>query len=125
MSRFVAFRVGERPLALRIEDVLGFAREIKWCRLPFAPRGVVGIANWRGRICPLIDPGVFLDTISGGGPWVCACQGSAGPIAILVDSVMGIETGEITPVSQPPFIGICGEGRLVLDAKEIERLCGI
>lgn len=125
MSRFVAFTVGERTLALRIEDVLGFAREIKWCRLPFAARGVVGICNWRGRICPLIDLSVFLDTSSGGGPWVCAVQGSAGPLAILVDSVIGIEAGEMTPLNQPPLMGTYGEGRLVIDTKEIERLCGI
>lgn len=125
MDRFVAFTIGEKLLALRIENVLGFAREIKWCRLPFAPMGVVGICNWRGRICPLVDPGVFLDTSGAGGPWICAAQGRAGILAILVDSVIGIETAEMTPVEQGPLMGIYGDGRLVLDTGEIEKLCGI
>jgi len=125
LDRFVAFTVGDKSLALRIEDVLGFAREIKWCRLPLAPRGVVGICNWRGRLCPLVDPGVFLDTSGSGGPWICAAQGRAGPLAILVDSVTGIETAEMTRVEQPPLMGIYGDDRLVLDTGEIEKLCGI
>ncbi len=125
MDRFVEFTIGEKFLALRVQDVLGFAREIKWCRLPIAPEGVVGICNWHGKICPLVDPGVFLGTSGTGGPWICAAQGEAGPIAILVDSVAGIETAEMTPVEQGPIMGTYGAGRLVLDIREIEKLCGI
>ncbi|MGC8894706.1 MAG: chemotaxis protein CheW [candidate division WOR-3 bacterium] len=125
MDRFVEFMIGEKFLAIRVQDVLGFAKGIKWCRLPLAPEGVVGICNWHGKICPLVDLGVFLGTTGSGGPWICAAQGKSRPIAILVDAVTGIETAEMTPVEEDLIIGVYGEARLVLNTTEIERLCGI
>lgn len=52
----------------------------------------------------------------------------AGTLALLVDSVTGIETAEMNPVKEPPLMGtyrVQDGVRLVLDVMELERLCGI
>ncbi|MEO0140933.1 MAG: chemotaxis protein CheW [candidate division WOR-3 bacterium] len=125
MDRFVAFRIGEKALAFRMSDVLGVARDLRQVRLPLGERGVVGICNWRGELCPMVDLGVFLGIQARRGPWACIVQGKTGSVAVLADAIMGIEDGEIVSAEEPPFAGVYGEGRLVLDVKELERLCGI
>jgi len=126
MPRFAAFRVGPRTLAIDVDHILGFTREPVWTRLPGARPGVVGICNWRGEVCPLVDMGQLMGVEGSGGPWACVTASGAGMMAILADSVIGLEHGEPTPVDEDVFSGTYaaddGE-RFVLSLEEVARLC--
>lgn len=57
---FVLLQVRGKPFALPSEQARAVTRVGRVTRIPFAPREVRGVANWRGRVITLYDLGEAL-----------------------------------------------------------------
>src|SRR5271168_4206513 len=58
--RFLTFRISGRPYALPAEDVAEVILMPRVARLPHSPKSLMGLANLRGTVIPLIDPRAML-----------------------------------------------------------------
>ncbi|PKL09010.1 MAG: chemotaxis protein CheW [Spirochaetae bacterium HGW-Spirochaetae-7] len=100
--------------------------------LPCAPPFVLGIANVRGRIVPIVDLGNLLDLpASGLGKMssIIILQGKLVEFGILVDAILGvtrISGNEIRPllstmtgIGRKRMLGILPKGIVLLDAESI------
>lgn len=82
--------------------------------VPLAPRHLVGVANLRGTVMPIVDIRALLDLpLQPPGSSVRTLVLRAGPLqaAVVVDAVLGLEpVGEISP-SEPGDPGPAAPGR--------------
>src|SRR5580704_14229857 len=90
-SRFLTFRLGDRLYALPGEDVAEIILIPPVARLPHSPKSLMGLANLRGTVLPMVDPRVMLnmERFAAGKlsrAIVCAASGAA-PVALAVDKV--------------------------------------
>jgi purine-binding chemotaxis protein CheW len=88
-SRFLTFRVAERVYALPGEDVAEIIHIPTVARLPHSPKSLMGLANLRGTVLPIID----LRALLGRGTFAPANTAraivltGAAPFALAVDGV--------------------------------------
>lgn len=93
LRRFLTFRLERRLYALPAEDVVEVIRTPSVARVPQAPKALVGIANLRGTVLPLISlRGLLgLDESDVEGARAIVLDGAA-PAALAVDSVEALVT---------------------------------
>jgi purine-binding chemotaxis protein CheW len=110
--RFLTFRLGDRLYALPGEDVAEIILIPPVARLPHSPKSLMGLANLRGTVLPMVDPRVMLNMEhfaagKSSRAIVCAASGAA-PVALAVDKVdafvtvarEAVETGQTEIVSE-------------------------
>jgi purine-binding chemotaxis protein CheW len=129
---FVGFIIGDVEYAVRIHDVREIANPLPIAGLPHAPREVVGIADFRGELVPVIDLRVrflansvevsrrtkwiivnVLGTRSSGGQ---AARHQERLVALVVDMVTDVFGMGGTELRPPPSLG----------SGDVERgICGV
>lgn len=91
----VGFRVDGLQYALSIEAVREIIRPLEAVEMPHLPTAVVGVADHRGAVVPIVD----LRCLFGRGPstptnrtkWVVIGKGDSSPsVGLIVDSVFGV-----------------------------------
>jgi purine-binding chemotaxis protein CheW len=109
--RFLTFRVADRRYALPAEDVSEVIPVPPVARLPLSPKCLMGLANLRGAVIPVLDPLILMQReaiVLGATARAIVLAGSA-QIALAVervDSLVSIEAGRIEtrqaePVAEP------------------------
>lgn len=104
----VGFRVDDLHYALSIEAVREIIRPLVAVKMPHLPSAVVGVADHRGAVIPIID----LRTLFGRGSspstnrtkWVVIGRDEGSPsVGLIVDSVVGVfgVTDESTRAAPP------------------------
>jgi twitching motility protein PilI len=104
--RACVFTVGEATFALDVRAVREVAMLEDLTRVPLAPSHVLGVANLRGDLVPVVDPGGFLG--AGDRPHrrklrALVITTEAGDAALVVDEVVGLDTLEaLSAISVAP-----------------------
>jgi purine-binding chemotaxis protein CheW len=121
--RFLTFRVGERRYALPAETIAEVIPVPPVARLPRSPKCLMGLANLRGTVIPVIDARVILrrKTVVPGHAARAIVLAGAAPIALAVDAADTIvsvepdrvETHQVAPVAEP--------GEILLGAFQTDR----
>jgi purine-binding chemotaxis protein CheW len=89
-TRALTFRVGESALAIPAGDVAEVVRALPVTRTPLAPPGLLGVANVRGRVAPILSLRRLLgDAADGRGGQVVVLAGDD-PVGLAVDRVTGL-----------------------------------
>jgi purine-binding chemotaxis protein CheW len=118
LRRFLLFHVEQRLYALPAEWVIEVIRIPVVARVPQAPKALLGIANLRGAVLPLVSLRVLLgmeDTDESAASRAIVCDDGA-PVAIAVDAVASLVTIEAGCVETKPA---------ELGVKLGERLSGV
>jgi purine-binding chemotaxis protein CheW len=91
--RFLVFQLAERVYALPAETVAEVIRIWATARVPQAPRALIGVANLRGAILPVVSLRALLDleAESGAASRAIVMDGAA-LVAIVVDAIDGLVT---------------------------------
>jgi purine-binding chemotaxis protein CheW len=86
--RFLVFQLAERVYALPAETVAEVIRVPATARVPQAPRALIGVANLRGAVLPIVSLRVLLDLegVLGFASRAIVLEGAA-PVAIVVDII--------------------------------------
>jgi purine-binding chemotaxis protein CheW len=89
MRRFVTFRVGARLYALPAEDVAEVIRPPSVARVPQTPKALIGVANLRGTVLPVVSMSALLghDRTEMGSDGRAIVLSGAAPVALAVDAV--------------------------------------
>jgi purine-binding chemotaxis protein CheW len=92
--RFLTFRVDDRRYAIPAQDVSEVVRVPPVARVPQAPAGLLGIANLRGSVLPLVSLRVLLGRAEADAlPTARAIVvDGAAPVALAVDTVEALVT---------------------------------
>lgn len=114
-STALLMRLGGTRLLLGLEHVAEVSRPLPATRLPGAPAWVVGAANWRGRVLPVVDlGGWFAGDALGAGADVPAPRRAGGRLVVVtvplpvpasvglavtaVDATVPLDPGSVLPV---------------------------
>ena len=91
--RFLVFRLAERVYALPAETVAEVIRIPATARVPQAPRALIGVANLRGAVLPVVSLRAMLDleVEQGAASRAIVLDGGA-PVAIVVDAIDALVT---------------------------------
>jgi purine-binding chemotaxis protein CheW len=91
--RFFVFQLAERVYALPAETVAEVIRIPATARVPQAPRALIGVANLRGAVLPVVSLRALLDLKGeqGAASRAIVLDGGA-PVGILVDAIDGLVT---------------------------------
>ena len=91
--RFLAFRLVERVYALPAETVAEVIRVPWTARVPQAPKALIGVANLRGIVLPIVSLRAMLDleVEHSAASRAIVLDGGA-PVAIVVDAIHGLVT---------------------------------
>jgi purine-binding chemotaxis protein CheW len=91
--RFLVFQLAERVYALPAETVAKVMRVPATARVPQAPRALIGVANLRGAVLPVVSLRALLDleAESGAASRAIVLDGAA-LVAIVVDAIDGLVT---------------------------------
>lgn len=95
--RACVFVVDDRPLAVDAGPVRGVEVFGEWTRVPLAPAPVIGVANLRGEVVPILDPRPALGrppARPGRRQLALVVAAGAGRVALAVDAVLGLEQFE-------------------------------
>ena len=86
--RFLVFQLAERVYALPAETVAEVIRIPATARVPQAPRALIGVANLRGAVLPVVSLRALLDLEGepGAASRAIVLDGAA-PVAIVVDAI--------------------------------------
>jgi purine-binding chemotaxis protein CheW len=95
--RFLTFRVGKRLYALPAEWVIEVIRIPLVARVPQAPKALLGVANLRGAVLPLVGLRLLLGMDESAASHAIVCDDGA-PVAIAVDAVDAFITVESSRV---------------------------
>ena len=90
--RFLTFRIGDRRYALSAEEVAEVVRVPPVARLPQSPKLLMGLANLRGSVLPVVSLPAVLGRSPAADPSVARAiilTGSS-PAALVVDAVEGL-----------------------------------
>jgi purine-binding chemotaxis protein CheW len=88
-GQLLSFRIANERFALPASAVREIVRPGKTTRVPHAPDSVVGLANLRGRVMPILALGALLDRQVAGGGRVIVLE-RADPVGLLVDDVSAV-----------------------------------
>jgi len=121
----VAFLVGEVTYALPIGDVREITKPLPMVELPHAPPAVVGVAEYRGEVIPVVDLRVRFDQPAAAPTrktkWIVA-RVSTRTLALVVDAVtevFGTAGRDLRPV---PMLGSGDEARGIAGVTSREGL---
>ena len=91
--RFLVFQLADRVYALPAETVAEVIRIPATARVPQAPRALIGVANLRGVVLPIVSLRALLDLEGeqGAASRAIVLDGGA-PVAIVVDAIDGLVT---------------------------------
>jgi purine-binding chemotaxis protein CheW len=91
--RFLVFQIAERVYALPAETVAEVIRFPATARVPQAPRALIGVANLRGAVLPVVSVRALLDLAGepGAASRAIVLDGVA-PVAIVVDAIDALVT---------------------------------
>jgi purine-binding chemotaxis protein CheW len=91
--RFLVFQLAERVYALPAETVAEVIRIPATARVPQAPRALIGVANLRGAVLPVVSLRALLDLVGapGAASRAIVLDGVA-PVAIVVDAIDALVT---------------------------------
>jgi purine-binding chemotaxis protein CheW len=91
--RFLVFHLAERVYALAAETVAEVIRIPTTSRVPQAPRALIGVANLRGTVLPVVGLRALLglEGEPGGAPRAVVLD-SVAPVAIVVDAIDALVT---------------------------------
>ena len=132
----VILRLGTSRFAVGMDSVAEVVGVPRLTRMPSSPVWLAGVANWRGRVLPILDlrpiVGVERTPLASTARLVVLAQGPL-EAGILADAVPGLVTRddalEATPATVPPAAGAIIEGILdedgpvaVLDAAAVLAL---
>ncbi len=93
--RFLVFRISERVYALPAETVAEVIRLPVTARVPQSPRALIGVANLRGAVLPVVSLRALLDLESEADAAARAIVlDGAAPVAIVVDAIDALVTIE-------------------------------
>ncbi|RKX71262.1 hypothetical protein DRP53_02255 [candidate division WOR-3 bacterium] len=125
--RFLTFFLGDLNLALRIEEVEGVVEEVNPVPIPKAPKHVVGIANIRNRIVPLISlPHLLNQELKVGKKWIIILSGEDRFLCEVDDIGEVVDCDEIRPTRDKSGLitGLIEKGKstfLVIDPGRLTR----
>lgn len=88
-ERQLTFRVGDADFALPVAAVREVARRPTLTRVPLAPASLVGLANLRGSVLPVVSLAALLGKAVRDGGWVIVLE-QADPVGLLVDHVAAL-----------------------------------
>lgn len=99
-SQYVTFYIGEECLAFPMRSVLEIIRVPETVTVPLTPRGLVGLANLRGRVLPVLDMRRLLgmpdrDYNDATRVVVADCGSSVGLVVDRVSRVLNVEQDKI------------------------------
>ncbi|MCD6087536.1 MAG: chemotaxis protein CheW [Candidatus Hydrothermae bacterium] len=124
----LGFRLGGQDYAIRIESVREVADLVERTRVPFSPRGFLGVMSLKGEVIPLIDLRSlfgFPDEINGT-ERVIVVKTDGEAVGFLVDNVTGIypvSEDSINPLKDTKYVSgeLKFEGSIVrlLDHKAV------
>jgi purine-binding chemotaxis protein CheW len=94
--RFLVFRLAERAYALPAETLAEVIRIPATARVPQAPRALIGVANLRGAVLPVVSLRAMLDLEGepGAASRAIVLDGPA-PVAIVVDAIEALVTIDV------------------------------
>jgi purine-binding chemotaxis protein CheW len=91
--RFLVFRLAERVYALPAEAVAEVIRIPPTARVPQAPRALIGVANLRGIVLPIVSLRAMLEVeVEHSAASRAIVLDGGAPIAIVVDAIDGLVT---------------------------------
>ncbi len=111
--RFLTFRVAGRSYALPSEDVAEVIPVPRVARLPHSSKSLMGLANLRGAVIPLVDPRVMLghEEFAPGSTARAIVLTGAARIALAVDAVeqlVVLDAGQVE-TARPELAAEAGE----------------
>jgi twitching motility protein PilI len=116
--RACIFTVGAEPFAFDLRRVREVVVLDELTSVPAAPRQIVGVANLRGDVLPIVDPGRLLGATirrTGRRRRALVVTGGGAHVGLLIDDVLGLETFddvlEIGDAPHQPYVA-CALGRL-------------
>jgi purine-binding chemotaxis protein CheW len=104
----VLLRLGASRYAVAMDDVAEVASIPGLTRVPGAPAWLAGVANWRGRMLPVLDlrPLLAADTVPLPSSARLVVLARGGIVAgVVAEAVPGVYDGELAdPVAPPPTL---------------------
>jgi purine-binding chemotaxis protein CheW len=93
IGRRLTFRVGAQQFALPVAAVREVARRPVMTRVPLAPDSLIGLANLRGTVLPIVALAALVGEAADDAGWVIVLE-RADPIGLLVDHVAAPGAGD-------------------------------
>lgn len=123
----VVLRLGAARYVVALEDVAEVVPLAPLTRVPNAPAWLAGVANWRGRVLPVVDLRLLLEAPAPPLPTSArfvvltpAGGGAIPAVGVLAEAVPGVHDGALAPLEPlPPTVAgsaaalLCGQ---LLDA---------
>jgi purine-binding chemotaxis protein CheW len=108
----VGFLIGDVSYAVPIATVREISRPLEVVALPHAPPAVIGVANYRGEVIPVVDMRARFGlsqvaqnpTSAPKAKWIIVAV-EAGFVALAVDAVTDVFGTAGTELSPPPLLG--------------------
>lgn len=105
--RVMTFRLGGEEYGVRVSDVDAVSPRLATTRVPFAPAHVLGLANLRGRIVPVVDPRPLLGVPRGGAeeggrPRILVLRSGTMIVGLVVGAVHEVEEVAESAIEPPP-----------------------
>jgi purine-binding chemotaxis protein CheW len=103
-ERVLLVRARSWICALPVRSVVETMRVLPIQPVSGAPRFVRGVAVIRGAPTPVVDLATFMEAGEGGGPGrrLVTMRAGTGPVALLVDEVIGVSTLDTAAVDRTP-----------------------
>ena len=134
IRRYLTFRLAQRLYALSAEDIAEVIAVPAAARVPHSPPALLGIANLRGAVLPLVGLRQLLGRPPDSGSAIAVVLDGAAPVALVVDAVdslvaveqsrietreaeLGAESGEL--LSGAFQTGAAGEVAKILDVRSL------
>ena len=134
IRRYLTFRLAQRLYALSAEDIAEVIAVPAAARVPHSPPALLGIANLRGAVLPLVGLRQLLGRPQDSGSAIAVVLDGAAPVALVVDAVdslvaveqsrietreaeLGAESGEL--LSGAFQAGAAGEVAKILDVRSL------
>jgi purine-binding chemotaxis protein CheW len=109
-EQYVLFFLAQQPYAFPIQSVVEIIRPLAVTPIPYAPRGIEGLVNLRGRTLPIINLRTWLDlapidgTENASRKRVVVYQGETEPVGFMVDEVAEVIGFNLDAIERPDHL---------------------